>query len=139
MAKNRVLIENDSVVDSDDFGQYCHWKEKYLPNNELSFFFGRIITDASDRPIDVWEAILWADEIWIDSSFIGDSERLLNKMLTTAIENSIKNKTVINMRERNDVGWHISEETALLIQAAKKQGIDFIYSDSKDYRKYLPK
>lgn len=132
----RALIELDPEIEVDGFGQYVHFKEKYLQGKEMSDFFDLMITDAFDKKLDVWEAVLTCDEIWVDSSYIGNSGRLLTQMLQMALENGIKDKKLINMNKYTDVMWHIADDQRELIRALSTQNnIDFVYADEPEYKK----
>lgn len=138
MEKKRCLIENELTIDTGWCGQFERFKNDLLPNEEMEDFFNIIIVDASGHKVETLHAIMNSDEIWIDSSFVGESGRLLVMMLDKAVELDIKNKTIINMREFSDVAWHLPEEARPLIKSLKEKGNKFIYSDSKDYETYLP-
>lgn len=135
----RALIELDGIIDTGFCGQFSRWKDKYLPNMEMSDFFDTIITDAYDNKLAVWQAILDSDEIWIDSSWIGDSGRLLVKMLDNADKFKISNKTVINMRDYTRTSWHLPDDARVLIDRVKVNNVVFVYSDDLEYKNYLPK
>jgi len=138
MAK-RCLIELDGSINTGFCGQYQFWKDKYLPNKTMKSFFNIIITEAYDNKLKVWDAIVASKEIWVDSSYVGDSGRLLVQMLDNADKFKLRDKVLINMNEYSDVCWHLPEDAKVLIQRLKTNNIKFIYADSREYADYLPK
>jgi len=134
----RALIELDGRIDDGFCGQYSFWKEKYLPNDSMDSFFTTIVTDAYERKMEVWQAILDNDEIWVDSSYIGDSGRLLVKMLDSADKFKLSNKVLINMNNWVDVAWHIPDDAKILIKRLEANNIKFVYADEIGYQNYLP-
>jgi hypothetical protein len=135
----RALIELDGAIRTGFCGQYETWKDKYLPEKDMGTFFDTIITDAYENKVKVWDAIIQCDEIWVDSSYVGDSGRLLVKMLDNADKFHIKDKKLINMNDYSDVCWHIPEDAKVLIKRLKSNNIEFIYADDIEYKNHTPK
>lgn len=135
---SRALIELDGRIDAGFCGQYTFWKDKYLPDAKMEDFFKTIVTDAYINKIEVWQAIINNDEIWVDSCYIGDSGRLLVQMLDNADKFGIRDKTVINMNYWSDVAWHIPEDAKVLIKRLEINNIQFIYADDDEYKNFLP-
>lgn len=100
-------------------------------------FFDKVIIHANSVPLDVLEAIMAHDEIWIDTFFIGDSGRLLDVMILKAIELEIKNKTIINVNDYTKVMWHLTDTYNNNFDALTKNNINFIYGDDILYYKYM--
>lgn len=126
----KCFIENDFEIDDFD-AEY--FKEKTGKNHKR--IFNKIITEAHEKPKEVFKAIQKHDEIWVSTSFVGESGDMLTAMLKLTIDGNIKNKTIVNLREYKDVAWHLTEEQITMIRKVQsKNKIKFIFRD--DYKKY---
>lgn len=124
----RCFIENDFELDDYDI-EYFQQKT----GNDVKDIFN-IIGNAFENKEKTWNAILAHDEIWLSSSFVGDSGELFSQMLKSAIKAKLKNKTIINIRNFSDVAWHLTEEHREMMRKLYKNKVRFIFKD--DYKKY---
>lgn len=133
MAIKRCFIENDFELDEFDCEDFLESTGK-----SINLIFSSIVGNASENKQKVWEAIQAHDEIWVSTSFVGNSGILLTEMLLLAQHKNIKNKTLINIRNFSDVAWHIDKvQKELMSTLAKKNVIKFIFRDNKEFKKHI--
>ena len=91
--RKRVFIENDSecVWDEDE-------KKEIEEDMGMTFekAFPLFIGDATERSEEVLKAIQECDDIFVETSYVGDSADLLNKMLEACVRLKIKGKRIFN-------------------------------------------
>jgi len=123
--KTKVMIEIDEKPS-------LYFNEMILRD---SLFFNEHIFNAYQKPLEVLEAIIKYDQIWIDSRFIGDSSRLLNTMLSKCLELDVKNKTVINVApNKKDCLFNLSSDSLKKMQKLlTNNNINFVFGDSEDF------
>lgn len=133
MAIKRCFIENDFELDEFDCEDFLESTGK-----SIDLIFSSIVGNASDNKKKVLEAILAHDEIWVSTSFLGDSGTLLTEMLLLAQHKNIKNKTLINIRNYSDAVWHLDNiQKELMATLAKKNVIKFVFRDDKAFKTHI--
>ncbi len=92
--RKRVFIENDLDWDFRDDDEVEELEQDFgLTIKEL---FPLFIGEASEKVDVVLKAIIENDDIFIQTSFVGNSSQLFNKMLQACVELKIKGKRIFN-------------------------------------------
>lgn len=93
--RKRVFIENDFK---------CEWNEDELlefendVNMKFNTFFHLFIGEANNKKEIVLDAILNHDDIYVDTSYVGNSGDLFNEMMNACLNLNIKGKRIFNFR-----------------------------------------
>ena len=122
----RCFIEVDLTVSDFDI----EWIEDRV-GVKWDSFFQTTVTDAARLQPATWKAIKEYDEIWYNSSFIGESGRLLMEMIEMAVNANLKNKKVINL---HDSDTQITGKAVdLILKLQEENNIQFIFSNSENF------
>lgn len=135
MKNNRLFIENDSGVSEVD----RHLLSRIV-GKEYSKYITIEVCDAAekDNRKKLWEAICSSQQIWIASSFVGESGLLFTDLLIRACDENLQNKIVFNLHDR-DAGWYIMpHQRALLSYLSINNGFQMHFGRTEIKRVLFP-
>ena len=131
--RRRIFVENDCgpffISDMEDISERLH-----TPFEDI---FHDAIFDAAENPEQVWAAVVKADDIFIDTSFVGSSGELFNKIAKAAIENNIKGKRIFNLRPYNYIATDIGLDRELFRQIATLNDVYFMTGNYKFFEQIV--